>query len=228
MKYIFFHLLGILMLMFSSCNKDKSNIEYYEGPAIVKYGSGFTGLQTYSHDLLALPALSSTITLYPGDLIWTIFNIDHDNQPTEGVTMISSDFAYMNVDHSVPASTPGGASTSEYPDAINDIRGYVPLGNYLFFVFMHNDVPLDQTYRYEMTYDSEAEETGIPTVYIRAIVSNTGSKDKTNVAYPYAFYMPSSFLETHKKFNVKYKTGEDTEGNEKWSAYSETVEWPTK
>ncbi len=227
MKKMIFPLLGMLMLVFSSCNKDASNIGYYEGPAIVKYESGITGLKVYGYtNLFALPA-SSAIALYPGDLIWTAFSIDYDNQPTEGVTVVSSDFVYMNVDQSVPMSTPGGEDTGE-SEVIDGIQGYVPLGNYLFFVFVHNNIPYDQTYRYEMTYDSETEETGIPTVYIRASISTTGSKDKTNLAYPYAFYMASSFLETHKKFNVKYKTGEDAEGNETWSTFSKTVEWITE
>ena len=95
----------------------------------------------------------------------------------------------------------------------------------LFFFRFKQAAPADQVFIYEMTYDTN-ENTGMPTVYIRAKKSGTGSQPLAVNSFYHAFDM-NNFLwnlspdsKNMVSFNIVFKTGVDKDGKDIYQSWA--------
>ena len=188
-------------------------------PAVVGFDND-TSLPTIktAYGVFFAPELQGEMSnLFEGDAILASFCINYNQQPS-GKYPVVSDLQFLKVEVGFPIATQGGESETgdfDYPIKNMDVVGLFE--NVLFFAFQHK-APIDQKFIYEMTFDDI--ETDIPVLYIRAkkdVIEVSGSE--RDVVYPFAFNMFDFFMEYKNadnkvKFMIKYKTGEDVDGNE--------------
>ena len=225
-KRIIFSFLGTIILGLSGCFERGDNVMSYDLiPAIVGYSyqTFQPTLKTPGGTFLA-PELQNNlfVDLMEGDAILTSFYINY-NEETLSEYFTAYNVLYTKVDKGWPQTTFEGESTGNYDVPIESMSIYGGVEYLWFFVFRHT-ANYDQSFAYEMTYDEYSTDE-IPTVYIRAKkYGQQGSATTSTFDYPYAFDM-KYFIETHKdannriKFKIKYKTGVDDDGNDKYSDY---------
>ena len=226
MKRIIFPFLGMFMLMLSSCLKKGDNFQSFgEEPAIVEFSLDlFQPVLSSRWGILVAPELQDKFytELYEGDVLWTWFTINYDQQPSTEYT-VASNVSYFKFEKGwSQATTNGESTTGDFDLPIEDMGVYNLFKNVMFLEFIHK-APKDQKFTYEMTY--HPEKTGeISVVYIRAKKVGQSSENETTVGYLYTFNMYSFFMQ-HKtsdnmvKFMIKFKTGEDDEGNDQYRDY---------
>ena len=215
MKKIVFSFLTVLMLGLSGCNKPGDSISKYELiPAI--YQLNFDLFQ-YTFKTPLGTVYSSEIQnaekLYDGAMILTTFSVNHDQQTNDKYT-IATNVGYtnpLNVEYA--ESTTGGESqTGDFDLFISGFDFFGSINYYCFFYFDHGTVKEDDKFLYEMTYDRE--QTGTPSVKIRAKKSSTGSS-QICVFNLSSFYYTFRDNDTNiANFKVQLKTGEDADGND--------------
>ncbi len=159
-------------------------------------------------------------SFFDDDLLWTNFEVNHDNQPYSDATTVSN-LVYMQVYSSYIRTVPGGIVTDEYTAPIDHMYPAPALKavrKILFCSFGHV-APADQTYAYEMFYDPE-ETADTPTLYVRAKKSNSSTGSNINLKTCWAFEM-TTFATRYKdpssnivQLNIKYRTGVDDEGKD--------------
>ena len=227
MKKSFFYLVCVLMIGFSSCEEVTDNISYYRDvPAIVgiSYGT-FQPVILTSFGLFNAPELQSSIytELEEGDAIWAYFYVNHD-KPSKTGEFIAYDLLYSKLATGRSLATTGGVSeTGDFDIPIEKMWIADVIGNIMFFVFEQR-LPRDQKMVYELTYDND--QTSEPVIYFRAKKDYPEGKESVeNFHYAFSFNMNSFFTKYKNsdgvvKFKIKYKTGVDSEGNEKYSNYN--------
>jgi len=147
--------------------------------------------------------------LMGGEAVLTSFTVNHDKQTSTEFTF-AYNLGYVIINRGTAQATPGGASTGDFDLPIENVELFGWVGYNLFFGFFHNDkdATKDDKFFYEMTYES-----GEPIVYIRARKGGTG--------VPACSFNMLSFFTTLPKddnnkvrFKIKFKTGEDEEGDQ--------------
>ena len=225
MKKVIFALVAILMFGLSGCFKTGDNITTYPyGPAIVGYSSTFQPLIITPLGICLAPELQSKLTageLYEGSVIWTCFTINHDQKTASG-DYIAYSLDWDTVDIYMPFATDGGAGSGDYDFPIADVEVISWFRNYMFVLFGHT-ASGNQAVDYEMTFDYN--ETGVyPEVFIRAKKNGQGSSNEVFIERFCAFHM-GNFVNMHLNsenmliFDIKYKTGVDDDGNDKYNGW---------
>ena len=212
------------VLGISSCMKDGGNIQTYRLPGIVEMD--FTYFQpkiaTLSGDVL-VPELADHLNdiFFEGDAVLANFTIDYDNQPYPNA-IVATELSLKKIDIGSPLpAIEGDNGSNESTISIKYIE-IDRIGNFLFFNFGHS-APKDQTFDYEMTYNTD----DISTIYIKAKIKKAGSESLSNILYLYAFNM-SSYLRLLEPdsdktvtFNIEVFDGVDEEGNNVYVNWSE-------
>ena len=91
MKKIIFPFLAVCILVLSSCMKKGENIESYgDEPAIVGLTDLFKPLLITRWGTFVAPELQDKIWIdvMEGDLLWTYFKINYDQQPSKDYTIV--------------------------------------------------------------------------------------------------------------------------------------------
>jgi len=224
MKKLIFPILSMLMLGLASCKDGGDNIvSFWDIPAIVAYDHDINQptLITSIGTLIA-PGMIEPINegkVFYGDAVLTSFEINYDEQPYPEQFVATLYFIAI-IDKTWPQQTIGSDNYS----SIENIEGFDRIiyndenNIVLFFVFKQR-AKEDQKFEYIMLYDSN-DTSEIPTVYIFASKIGEGSGEEGTFDYIYAFDMSYFYRSTQKqKINVKFKTGEDGEGNNLYGAW---------
>ena len=172
MKRTVFFILSGLIVSLSGCWKEIIDIEnYYNEPAIVRFTS-----DTPKRSMIETmhgTYLTSTLFngLNDGDLLWTNFQIDGNNQPYSDMLTVTS-LQYVQIYSTVARLKQEDDIIDEYDPIDFMFMDIKPIKNMLFFWFRHDDVPDGQTYSYEMLFDDPLDASEIPTLYIGAKKTN--------------------------------------------------------
>ena len=247
-KLLVIPFLFILSLGFVSCldNDDNDPIYYfYDEPAIVEsLSDDQTVIRTAYGKFFVSEGDSKKLS--KDDLIWTSFTVNMSNQPSKD-TLTTINFRYENID-STKVTLPSDKKEFEsyLTDSFSDsfelavlYKTYVD--SLLFFNFTQKEA-VNQAREYELVLNPEIENrNNFPTLYIRAKTTelsqseNRSNKGKDNTVF--AFDM-TEFIDYYRKnisktepvtFNLKYKTGEDKDGNDIYREFkSNPIPWNLK
>jgi len=225
MKKLFFLFLGTLAFVWSGCNKKTDDIEFgRDVPAIVGYDYvNSLPLLITAGETLHAPELRQYLAhslLKEDDVILADFLLNNSRQTMEDYrTVTNLDYWKLGV-------------TSPVTDGEDDNGRFTPVEDmFLYDMIIHDRMCIIfagfkhssyfRDYDYEMTYDPD--EAGLtPTISLRA--KTRGAEYQTKVEYwqPYAFSMYDFLMslerdsENRASFNLRYKTDEDSDGNEVW------------
>ena len=246
-KLLVIPFLFVLSLGFVSCLDDDDNPIYYfyDEPAVVESLENNQVIIKTAYGNFFVSGTENS-KLNKGDLLWTSFTVDMNNQPTKD-TLTAIHFKYYNIDSTkVTLPTNKKEFESYLTDSFSDsfelavlYRTYVD--SLLFFNFTQKEAP-NQTREYELVLNPEIENrNNFPTLYIRAETTelsqseNRSNKGKDNTIF--AFDM-TEFIDYYRKnisktepvtFNLKYKTGEDKDGNDIYREFkSNPIPWNLK
>ena len=218
MKRIVFPLFVVVMFGLSSCMKPGDNIQEYQYiPAIVEFS--FDLFQNTLKTPLPLgPIVSSQIQnatdLGEGDAIITSFTVNHDQQASAEYTT-AYNIGYDKINRAIPEATTGGESmTGDFDLPIEALYIYGWVGYNWFFGFGHKDVTNQDSFVYEMTYDSD-----MPVVYLRAKKSSAGvAACAFNL---YSFFMTHKNVDNIVEFTIQHKIGVDEDGNDEYRLFTD-------
>jgi len=219
MKRIIFPILGVLLIILSTCKK-KTEDEYsylLNIAAVLGYDLDFQSpvLLTSKGTYIA-PQLRNDF-LYLGNGATILASIEFNkNEQISSEYIILSDVVYDLVDKVLPQATAGGGFYDyDFINVIDSIAPYDMVSNVGFFIFFHT-APVLQQYNYEMTYDSDqAAAEDIPTVYFRAKENGKDDVNKTGVFQRICAFNLNNFVETYKnsenklEINIKFFTGRE-------------------
>jgi len=221
MKRIVFPLLGMLMLGFSGCIKPGENKQCtnYYMPAFYNFSYEPDLFQPVFITQSGIFVNQESAELTIGEAYLIAFCVNYDQQAsTQYTTVYNLDCIPVGRGYTQP--TDGGHSVADDFDLPITAMEYIGrVGNVIFFAFAHENNS-NQGFIYEMTYDSNA--TDDPTVYCRAKYAGLSLANSVKVGY-YAFNMNTFFYDhidayNKVKFKVKFKTGKDEEGNDKYGS----------
>lgn len=183
--FLFFSLLGIIALGFTSCldDDDKSVYHYSNKPVVVGYEDQTPVLKT-GNDVLLAPGLSDT--LKAGDCLWSSFTIDMNDQPDSRLLQVSN-LLYYKLGKSAIKEV-SGTMEDDYTSLIKTAVIYkVDIDSILFFGFTqkkqeallgtYDAAITDETsfgngFDYEIMYNTDSVVTvsgrEIPKLYIKS------------------------------------------------------------
>ena len=247
-KLLVIPFLFILSLGFVSCldNDDDNPVySFYHEPAIVKsFSNNQTIIKTAYGNFFVSESESSKLEI--GDLLWTSFTVDMNNQPTKD-TLTATYFRYNTIDSTkvtIPVDKEDFKShlSNSYSDAFDLAVLYKTyVDSLLFFNFTQKEAP-NKTREYELVLNPEIENNNdFPTLYIRAKTTELKSTDnysnKGKDETIFAFDM-TEFIDYYRKnisktapvtFNLKYKVGEDKDGKDIYREFkSNPIPWNLK
>ena len=224
-KKVFFFV-GILIFGLSACFKPGENIRSFpEEVAIVGFNYELFPPQPtliiFGMELIA-PELLNFEGIYDGDAVVVSFDINYDNQPMIGHTIVTNlqIISRLNMSWAMPTSY----VTGDFNDVIENmgIFDVIEYGyensNIVFFVnFLHTASP-DLHFEYEMTFDMDGEDELAP-VYIRAKISGESTLPPVQTIVRYAFDMSNFIIQlkysTKRGFHIRFYVG-DEDGEEKF------------
>ncbi len=224
MKKIVVPALSVLMFVLAGCSKnDTPNVEYYEGPAIVKHSESGDPLLEVLNGVTIIASGIAEKGLEDGDLLWTGFYIEEEKQ-TKKDSIVVSGITYNKID-----STKAKPTTETVSDYTFPIKGAMMWLNHVenIWVFeFEQTAPDGQTFDYEMLYGKE-ESADYPTVYIRSKKINFVIGSDTRVFTRFGFDLSSLITEYADKttniltFNVKFLSGFDTDKKEIFTPFQQ-------
>ncbi len=213
---------------FSGCNKDPVKFEYYrDQPAIVKYSAKLNYMIETAVGTFYAPELAYINEVFmEGDLLWTSFDVDLNNQP-DPLIKTASNLHFKQIFSTF--ARPKTEGTTYYDEPISRIiADIVIIRKLMFFWFYHEEAPREQEYEYLMTYDMPEEINDVPTLYLRARKSNNPSGQNDGTFTCCGFDM-SSYIDDYRSrnpasneifFNVKFFTGH-TDGEDNYRLLNE-------
>ena len=252
------NILGVLIILlfqFTSCLKNEDNGKpfyyFYDEPAAVIQTGDYPLIRNQS-DEFYVPGLAGDTLLKEGDLLWTSFIVDLDNEKElppifSKFYYTAKYFKYQIVDSAraiLPADTAAFRSylSDDYSAPIESSVLYnYTIYSLWFFGFQQDGRSNQVRYTYELILNPEIEKTGnsYPTLYIRSKPINT-SPGNLKPAYSrdgnmiFAFDA-AGFVDYYRKaisptgpvrFNLKYKNGVDSNGNDIYRAFmSNPISW---
>jgi hypothetical protein len=246
---IFMVFSGVLLL--TNCMPEseysKNNMVYFlDEPAQVE--SLDTELIRSAHGIFKVFSLKNT-PLETGNLLWTSFTVDM-NEASHSDYYTAIDFHYQVVDSAKviipfePAEFRQYLSDS-YTEPIHEAVLYKDyLDKLLFFGFRKGPLADNSMSDYEIILNPE-KENGHPTFYIRSKKTGTtpsythtvheshGKRDETVFAFDMTEFI--AYYEKHISntgsvwFNLKYKVGEDNNGNDIYREFRDNpIRWNVK
>lgn len=253
---LIFGVLFILLFQFTSCLKDNNNEKpvyyFYDEPVVVDQMGTYPFIRNESYSFY-VPELANNSTLKEGDLLWSSFTVDLDDEKDYPVVFstihyTAKNFHYKTVDSAKVVIPAGAAAFQSYlsdnysaPIELSVLYKYA-IDSLWFFAFKQKD---NLNYTYELVLNPEIENgsNNYPTLYIRAKqVSASGessgkaySTDGNIFAFDVAAFvkhygnmvLPANVPTNNKlRFNLKYKNGVDSDGKDIYKAFmSNPIEW---
>ena len=244
----------ILLLQLASCldNGDrKPLIYYYDEPVAVSATGEYTRVRNETYSFY-VPGLADNTSLKEGDLLWTSFVVDIEEQPPTVFSLhcyTARHFRYQTVDSAkviIPETDEAFNSylSDDYSESIELSALYnYAIDSLCFFGFKHYNQSNQLLYTYELILNPEIENesNGFPTLYIRSKQINTNetsgnaySNDGKIFAFDIADfvkYYEENYTEKitsdgRIRFNLRYKTGVDADGNDVYRAFmSNPIPW---
>jgi len=241
----------LLLIQLTGCLKDdnyrKPVYYFYDEPVVVDQMGDHPIVRNESY-LFYVPELVDNAVLKAGNLLWTSFIVDLDDQEQVDAVpctkqYMAKSFRYETVD-SAKVIIPENAEVFE-SYLSDDYSGAISLAvlyNYRidslwFFGFRQQD---RSNYTYELILNPEMEtgSDNIPTLYIRAkqvipSIANSGnarSKDGNIFAFDVAgfvnYYRETISNSGAVRFNLKYKIGVDANGKDIYRSFmSNPISW---
>jgi len=247
-----FGVLFLFLVQLTSCldidHNGKPIYYFYDEPVVVIQTGEAPSIRNESY-LFDVPGLAGDTALKAGNLLWTSFFVELDSQVATNLmtfpyqyTAIS--FRYEKVDSAqviIPVDSESFKSylSDDYSAAINLAVLYnYKIDSLWFFGFRQQD---RSSYTYELILNPEIENgsDNIPTLYIRskqvdASADSSGSAQSTDGYTIFAFDV-ADFAKHYKetisdngklRFNLKYKTGVDANGNDVYRSFmSNPLSW---
>jgi len=241
--------LFILLFQFMSCadlNNGRPILFYYDEPVAV-YQVGDNPLIRNESYIFNVPELKDNTSLKPGDLLWTSFIVDLENEKeyyTSSKKLTAINFRYETVDSAkiiIPSNIEEFRTflSDDYSAPIELSFLYLyEIDNLWFFGFKQRDHSNHLSHTYEMILNPELENDGHPTLYIRSkqlnISAESNKKARSNEGNIFAFDA-TGFVEYYRKtisstgpvrFNLKYKTNVDANGDDIYRSFmSNPISW---
>ena len=247
-----FGVLFILLFQFTSCLKDDGNKKpiyyFYDEPVVVDVTGNYPVIRNES-DVFYVPELANNTALKAGDLLWTSFIVDLNNEkdlPLHFSRFIytAEHFKYETVDSAkviIPANAEEFQSylSDDYSAPIESSVLYnYTIDSLWFFGFKQKDHSNQLSHTYELILNPEIETGSYPTLYIRSKQINASpespgkarSKDGNIFAFDAAgfvdYYRKAISSTGIIRFNLKYNTGVDAVGNDIYKAFiSNPISW---
>jgi len=249
--------LFLLLFQFTSCLKEDDNRKpvylFYDEPVVVNQLGDNPLIRNESY-LFSVPELAGDTALKAGDLLWTSFIVDLDNQAnTNPLQYTAKSFQYRIVDSAkviIPADTAEFQSylSDEYSSPIESSVLYpYAIDSLWFFGFRQREYSMQQAqsnFIYELILNPTIEKDGnsYPTLYIRAkqtdASASTASARSRDGYLIFAFdaadfvkywnnmVFPANVLTDRVRFNLKYKTGVDANGKDIYRSFmSNPIAW---
>jgi len=242
--------LFLLLFQFTSCLKEDDNRKpvylFYDEPVVVNQLGDNPIVRNESY-LFSVLELAGDTALKAGDLLWTSFIVDLDNQTnTNSLQYTAESFQYRIVDSAkviIPADTADFQSflSDDYsaPIELSILYRYA-IDSLWFFGFRQRDNSLSYTYELIMNPTIEKSNNSYPTLYIRAkqtdVSTNTVNARSMDGYLIFAFdvadfvkYYLSNISTNRLWFNLKYKTGVDANGKDIYRPFmSNPIAWDFK
>ena len=243
----------ILLFQFTSClnvedGNNRSVYYFYDEPVVVEQMGDYPSIRNQS-DAFYVPGLSGNTTLKAGDLLWTSFIVDLDNEKELPSHISKSYYTAENFKYEIVDSTkvtiPANAEAFESylsddysaPIESSVLYNYV-IDSLWFFGFKQQDRSNQLSHTYELILNPEIENGSYPTLYIRSKQINASpessgkarSKDGNIFAFDvidFVKYYRKEISPTEAvRFNLKYKTNVDQSGNDVYKAFlSNPISW---
>jgi len=242
----FFGILFILLFQFTSCLDNDHNEQpvyyFYDEPVVVDQMGNHPIVRNESYSFY-VSELADNTALKAGDLLWTSFIVDLDDQEsTDQYT--AKDFRYGVVDSAkviIPANAEAFESylSDDYSASIELSVLYKYAIDSLWFFGFQQQNQSNYTYELILNPDIEKDSGNNPTLYIRAKqidnseATNSGksySKGEDIFAFDVAdfvnYYRETISKTGNVRFNLKYKSGVDKEGNDIYKTFmSNPISW---
>ena len=241
--------LFLLLFQFTSCLKEDNNGKpvyfFYDEPVAVNRMGDNPVVRNESY-LFSVPELSGDTALKAGDLLWTSFIVDLDNDKELPAIFskfyyTAKSFRYQTVGSSkviIPADTAEFQSylSDDYSSAIESSVLYrYAIDSLWFFGFRQKDYSSNFIYELILNPTIEKDGAGYPTLYIRAKQTDVSTSARStegnhvfafDAAY-FAKYWDNLKMSTGQaRFNLKYKTGVDANGKDIYRSFmSNPVAW---
>ena len=248
----FFGVLFILLFQFTSCLNDddrKPIYFFYDEPVVVDQMGDYPTIRNQSN-LFYVPELAGDETLKAGDLLWTSFIVDLDNEkdlPSHFSTnyYIAEHFNYEIVDSAkviIPANAEEFQSylSDDYTAPIElSVLYHYAIDSLWFFGFKQRDQSNQLSHTYELILNPELENGSYPTLYIRSKQINASAeghgKARSRDGYIIFAFDVNDFVDYYRqaisssgyvRFNLKYKTDVDVNGNDIYKEFmSNPISW---
>ena len=251
-----FGVLFILLVQFTSCldidndNKEKPIYYFYNEPVAVVRTGEYPFIRNESY-LFYVPELVENTALKEGNLLWTSFFVDLDSQvSTDLITYAyqytAEHFKYEIIDSAkviIPADAEEFQSymSDDYSAPIESSVMYkYAIDSLWFFGLRQKDESNQLSHTYELILNPEIESgsSSYPTFYIRSkqmnIPGENSGKARSKDGNIFAFDV-TDFVNYYRnaisstgfvQFNIKYKTGVDTNGNDIYKEFmSNPISW---
>jgi len=248
-----FGVLFILLFQFTSCfNYDNNKVSvyyFYDEPAVVDLTGDYPLIRN-QFDVFYAPGVANDSILKAGDLLWTSFIVDLDNDMKLPSVFsrkyyIAENFKYKIVNSAkviIPESVEEFESllSDEYTDSVHfSVLYRYAIDSLWFFGFKHKDSSNQLHYTYELILNPEIEKDGYnsPTLYIRSKQVNEPDVNQAKDEFGrivFAFDV-ADFVNYYRKeispsglvkFNLKYKRGVNADGKDIYREFaSNPITW---
>lgn len=246
-----FGVLFILLFQFTSClnyNDDRSPVYYFYDKPVVVDQMGNNPIIRNQSNLFYVPGLADNTTLKKGDLLWTSFIVDLDDQEqpdldSKNKIYTARRFQYKTVNSAKVIISEDAAEfqsylSDDYSESIELSVLYKYAIDSLWFFGFKQRYPSNQiSNTYELILDPKTGNSEYPTLYIRSKQVNASSeqqaKDKHNMKVfafdmtDFVYYYSEKISSTDIiRFNIKYKTGTNSAGDDIYKEFmSNPISW---
>jgi hypothetical protein len=238
-----FGVLSILLFQFTSClndDKGKKPVYYFYDEPVVVDQMGDSPLIRNEAYRFYVPELTNDAELKVGDLLWSSFIVDLENNQTQPngnrFSNTATQFRYKTVDSAkviIPTNADEFNSylSDDYsaPIELAGLYRYA-IDSLWFFGFKHNDYSASYTYELILNPVIESDGNSYPTLYIRAKQVGTDNSEKPrshdgNLIFAFdasdfaAYYSKTISATGAARFNLKYKTGIGLSGKDVYKSF---------
>jgi len=244
-----FGFLVLFLIQLTSClNDDNGKMPFYyfyDEPVVVMQTGPFPSIRNESY-MFNVPGLAEDTVLKAGNLLWTSFIVElgkgesADYFANSVYQYTAENFRYETVDSAnviIPESSEAFKSylSDDYSAAINlSVLYNYRIDSLWFFGFRQQD---RSNYTYELVVNPEIEtgSSNIPTLYIRAKqISASSNKAYSRDGNAIFAFDAADFVKYYRetisnngkvRFNLKYKTGVDANGNDIYRPFMSNPLW---
>ena len=249
--YLIYAVLFTVIFQFTSClNNDERKPVYffYDEPVVVNQTGVYPFIRNDSYSFY-VPELAEDTTLKVGDLLWSSFIVDLDDKDYPSVlstfNYTAKNFKYQSVDNSkviIPANVEEFTTflSDDYTEPVElSVLYRYAIDSLWFLGFKHKDNSNQLHYIYELILNPEIENNNnnYPTFYIRSkqVNSTTANQAKDEFGRNIFAFDLADFVNYYQndissnglvRFNLKYKTGENEEGEDVYKEFiSNPIAW---